>query len=428
MSCDEGIMGVKNSVIVEQREQETVQQVDGLDHSGSGIIDLLLVLAANKKAIVGSALAGATVAVIVGLSLPNTFTATAIIMPPQQPQTAVSTIVGQLGPLAAVAGRDLGLKTPSDLYMGLLGSRTIADHLIERFELRTLYKAKTMMEARAKFRDHTRSSSGKDSLIRIEVDDTDPKRAADIANAYVLELNQQNTAFGTTEAKDRRVFLEKQLAAEKVALGDAEEAMKRTQTKTGIIQVESQTSVVIASIAQLNAQITAGEVALQRLKMGATAENPEVLAHQAELSALRGQLNNLERRPQRGGDTLMSTSAIPTAGMTYLRGLRDLKYHEFLFEMLSKQYEAARIDENKVAAALQTVDIAVPPDQKSGPHRGLIILFGAVAGLTIASITVYLLHGASDPITRAKLQTLRASLAIANQRNGLPALPRAESR
>jgi tyrosine-protein kinase Etk/Wzc len=368
-------------------------QRDDVEDGEISVTELLTRLTAKKWLIAGSAVAGGLIAAAIAFSIPNMYTATAIVMPPQQPQTAVSSLVGQLGPLAAVAGHDFGLKTPGDLYVGLLGSRTIADRLIERFHLSSLYDTKTMVDTRGKLKAYTRFSSGKDSLIHVEVDDHDPKRAADLANAYVAELNAQNTLLATSEATQRRLFLENALRDEKTALVSAEEMMKQTQTRTGVIQVEGQTSVAIAAVAQVKAQITAGEVAMQRLKMGATNENPEVLRLEAELNALRVQLRNLQQSPRSASDPIVPTSAIPQAGLDYLRGLRELKYHEFLFEMLSKQYEAARIDESKVAPALQIVDIAVPPDKKSGPHRGLMIVFGIVTAFTLSCVAAHLGQG-----------------------------------
>jgi uncharacterized protein involved in exopolysaccharide biosynthesis len=361
------------------------------------LIDLLLLLADRKHLVVLTSLACGILAAVVAFLLPDTYTATALLLPPQQPETNASAMLGQLGPLAAVAGHDLGLKTPGDLYVGLLGSRTIADLVIDHFKLKSVYKAKTMVDARSKLRNAIKFSTGKDSLVRVEVNDPDPKRAAGMANLFVAELNRKNTAFGTSEAAQRRAFLERQVYEEKDELAAAEDAMKSTQAKTGIIQVEAQTTVAIASVAQLKAQITAGEVALERLKMGATAQNPEVVKAEAELAALRSQRKDLEETSHGGSDPILATAALPHSGLEYVRRLRDLKYHEFLFEMLSKQYEAARIDESKAAPAIQIVDPAVPPDKKSGPHRGLVIAFGIVAGLILGSMAAYLEHGGSDP-------------------------------
>jgi uncharacterized protein involved in exopolysaccharide biosynthesis len=245
-------------------------------------------------------------------------------------------------------------------------------------------------------------------LIRIEVDDVDPDRAAALANEFVAELNAQNRRLAVSDASQRRLLLEDQLEREKAALSSAEDAMKRGQQTSGMIEVNGQTQVAIASIAQVSAQIKASEVALQRLKLGATVENPAVRQTEAELAELHSQLHRLETSARDG--PLLATSAIPDVGLGYVRRLRDVKYHEFLYEMLSKEYEAARIDESKAASPLQVVDIAVPPDQKSGPHRVLISALGGVIGVTVGTFLACLLHyrksvpgsrAAQGPISRA---------------------------
>jgi uncharacterized protein involved in exopolysaccharide biosynthesis len=347
---------------------------------------LLTILASRKRLIGGATLAGGVLAAAVAFLLPNTYTASAVIMSPQKEQSMMSMLAGQLGPLAAVAGADLALKNPADLYVGLLGSRTIADDLIGQFGLQVLYRAKSNVEARDELKSHSRFNTGRDSLIRIEVDDRDPRRAAAIANAFVSELAAQNKRLALTESGQRRAFLEKQLTDEKANLATAEDAMKGTQQRTGVIDVGGQAGLAIASLAQIRAEITAHEVALERLKMSATPQNPDVLATEAELDALRAQFRNLDKI---SGGPLISASAVPAAGLTYVRSLRELKYHEFLYEMLAKQYEAARLDENKSAPALQIVDIAIPPDRKSGPHRSLITILGCFGGAAMAMIAAY---------------------------------------
>jgi tyrosine-protein kinase Etk/Wzc len=372
-----------SSQIVQPRPSEPADD-------GAGMTDLLAVVTARRRLVLWATIAGGAAAAIVALILPNTYTAAAMILPPQKEQSAAAMLAGQLGPLAAVAGADLGLKNPAEMYVGLLKSRTIADRVIEKFQLRELYREKTLTETRAELSSRTHLAAGRDSLIRIEVKDHDPARAAAMANMYVSELQEQNKRLAVSEAGQRRAFLEQRLADEKVALAAAEDAMKETQQRSGMIEVTGQTHVAIGSMAQLRAQVTAGEVALQRLKMGATAENPAVLQVEAEVAALREQLRKLERAPEQGA--LLSASSIPAAGLNYIRRLRELKYHEFLFELLSKQYEAARFDESKAAPPLQVVDLAVPPDKKSGPLRALITGLGALVGGLAGAFAAILLQ------------------------------------
>jgi uncharacterized protein involved in exopolysaccharide biosynthesis len=384
----------------------TAVAAPGSREDGAGFADMLAVAAARKGFLTGATLAGAALAAGVALLMPNMYTATALIVPPQKEQSTASMLIGQLGPLAAVAGADIGLKSPGEIYVGLLGSRTIADHLIEKFELQALYRKKTRSETRDRLKSQSRFVAGRDSLLRIEVEDADPTRASAMANAYVAALDEQNRRLAVGEASLRRAFLEKQLNNEKNELAAAEEAMKDTQRRTGIIEVTGQTQVAIASIAQLRAQITAGEVALARLKMGATDENPAVAQTQSELDALQSELRKMERSSDRG--PMLATSAIPEAGLGYIRRLRDLKYHEFLYELLSKQYEGARIDESKAAPPLQVIDLAVPPDKKSGPRRTLITGLGGVVGALISILAAYIQHHrktASPPVQSTALAT-----------------------
>ena len=328
------------------------------DPPGPGLLDLLLTLAERKWLILSMAFAGGLAMGIIAFLLPPMYTATASIMPPQQQQSTASALLGQLGPLAAAAGSSLGVKTPADLYIGILGSRTIADDLIRTFDLRRLYHGWTLFETRRVLAKRSSFSTGKDPLIKISVEDSNPKRAAALANAYLDELSKQNDRLALTESAQRRLFFERELEAQKKSLADAEVALRKTQERTGVLQVNSQVESIIRSMAQLRAEIASREVALSSLKSAATPENPEVVRQETEVAAMRDQLRKLEASndASRPGDPLIPTSRVPTVGLEYVRALRDLQYNETLFELLSKQYEAARIDEAKEAPVIQVVD------------------------------------------------------------------------
>ncbi|MCE5310606.1 MAG: lipopolysaccharide biosynthesis protein [Acidobacteriales bacterium] len=359
------------------------------DGAGLGLADIWAFVMANKRMLGAGTLLGGVMAAIVALLMPNMYTATTVIMPPQKDQSMASAILSQLGPLASAAGGEMELKSPSDLYVGLLGCRTIADRIIDRFQLRSRYRQKTATDTRAKLKSRSRfRSSPKDSLIRVEVKDEDPKLAAAMANAYVEELNIQKKDFAIDDAGQRRVFLQRQLEKEKAVLIQTEQTMKGMQSRTGVIQLDGQMSAAIGSVAALKAQITAAEVALERLRIGATEDNPEVLRREAEMRALRAELAKLTRSSDRG-DPIVATGALPEVGLEYIRRVRDLKYHELLFELLSKQYEAARLDEAKASPDLQVVDSAIPADKKSGPQRPLITLVGCFAGAALGAFAAY---------------------------------------
>jgi len=291
------------------------------------LFDLLLVLVKYRKMIIGITVAAALVSVGVALNMPNIYTATARILPPQQGQSSSMAMLGQLGSLAGAAGGALGIKNPNDLYIGMMNSRTLTDNIIARFKLKEAYKQDFLTDARATLQANVNVIAGKDGIIAIDVDDEDPKRAADIANAYVDELYKLTQNLAVTEASQRRLFFEKQLKLAKDELVAAEIAMKKTQEQTGIIKLEGQAEAIIKAVAELRAQIAATEVNLGAMRMFATLDNPDYVRRETELAGLRTQLAAMEKaQGPRSGDVSVSTRKMPEVGLEYVRKLRDVKY------------------------------------------------------------------------------------------------------
>jgi tyrosine-protein kinase Etk/Wzc len=343
------------------------------------LIELATVLLRRKKLVLGVTAAATVFSAIVVSLIPPTFKAEATILPPQQQQSSLATLSGALGGLAGASmASSFGLKNPGDLYVGILGSRTIADDLIANFHLEQVYKTKLESSTRKALAKHSSFSSGKDSLITIAVEDHDPKRAADLANAYVDELYKQNSRLAITDASQRRLFFEQALGKEKDALANAEIALKNTQQSTGLFTPSAQAEALIRSGAQLRAEIASREVQLQAMRSYATDENPQTQVVQREIAALRGQLANLQAKAGPGSVFDLSAGKLPDSGLQYIRATRDLKYHEALYELLAKQYEAARIDEAKQAPVLQVVDRAVAPDRKVAPSRAMTVVLSSL--------------------------------------------------
>jgi tyrosine-protein kinase Etk/Wzc len=361
----------------------TLNELDELEalsyQDGVAFRELSSLLASRWKFILSIALCGGILAALIALQRPNTYTASSLVIPPSRPQSLSSMMMGQLGGVAGALAPSLGLKDPADMYIGILRSRTVNDEMIDQFGLLKVYSAKTREDARRRLTGRTAIVSGRDSMIRISVEDRSPQRAAELANAYVAELNKQNTRLAITESSQRRLFFEHEVEAEKNALADAERHLKETQQNTGVVEVTGQARVVMDYSVKLRAEMAMQQVQIHRLEMGATAANPEVARAQAQLSALRTELSKVETadgRPQ-SGNPLVPVANMPQAGLEYLRALREVKYHDSLFEVLAKQYEAARIDEAKEAPAIQVVDVAVAPEKKSGPNRTQMVLIGA---------------------------------------------------
>jgi uncharacterized protein involved in exopolysaccharide biosynthesis len=301
------------------------------------------------------------------------------------------------------------------MYVGILESRTIADGLIAKFNLQQEYHRKTQADTRTSLKKQSKFEVQKDGLIHIEVTDKDPRRASDLANAYVDQLYGKNADLVVAEASQRKVFFDEQLDSEKRALAAAEDDMRATEQRTGIIQLSGQAAVTIRSIAELRAQIQSREVQLQAMRTFATDENPNVTRLQEEIGTMRTQLTKLEndeQRQEQPGNITIPAGKVPEDTLEYARKLREVKYHETLYDLLSKQFEAARIDQAKSAPIIQVIDHAIPPDKKSGPHGSLVTAGALFMGFFISC--AYVLFGYSyrrveaAPEYERKMKDLRA--------------------
>jgi len=383
------------------------------------LLDILIVLAKHKKLVLGLPFIVAVVTALITFLLPNIYSATARILPPQQNQSSAMALLAQLGGVASTLGANsLGIKNPSDLYVGMLQSRTIADALIERFKLRELYDKSTLVDTRAKLAAVSDISAGKDGIISIAVDDKDPKRAAAIANAYVEQLDKLTQSLALTDAAQRRLFFGRQLKATKEDLANAEVELRKTQEATGLIQPDEQGKAIITSIATLQAGVIQKEAEIAGMGSFATPQNPDYVKARDQLTSLKSQLADMQKKHNVNLDSsvMMSTGNIPQAGLDYVRKLREVKYQEQLFQVLVQQYELAKMDEAKDAAIVQVVDRAVVPDRKSKPQRALITILAAIAALFVGILSAFvreaLRNAALDPASADKLSLISRLLNV----------------
>jgi uncharacterized protein involved in exopolysaccharide biosynthesis len=379
----------------------------------ASLLDLLIVLAKHKRVVLGFPVIAAIAAAVITLFLPNIYTGTTRILPPQQTASAASALLNQLGGafggLAGVAGGTLGIRNPNELYVGMLKSRTVADNLIVRFDLNKVYQQELQSNTRNALQGNTSIAAGRDGIITIEVDDRDSKRAAELANAYVDELMKLTRVLAVTEASQRRLFFERQLLQVKDNLTAAEMAARQGLQKGGLAQVDAQGRSMIEVTARLRAQISAKEVQIGSMRTFAAEGNPELQRTQQELEALKRELARIE-----GSSPIAAVGKGEVSGgsgLDNLGRLRDVKYYEFLYELLAKQYELAKIDEAKDATIIQVMDPAIEPDRKSKPRRSLfVILFTFVALFTSALwilIREAIVRARTDPRQASRLETLR---------------------
>lgn len=384
--------------------------------SGRGAVDpldLLLVLAQRWRLLVIAPFLVAVLTAVVSLLLPVTYTATTRILPPQQQQSTAAAMLSQLGGLAGAAGGALGLKNPSDLYVEMLQSETVADALIERFKLKQLYETDLMVETRLALGGASRIAADKTGLIAISVDARDPKLAAELANGYVAELHRLTTSLALTESSQRRVFFERQLEQTKQKLADSEVRLRQAMEAGGLISVDAQSRATVETVARLRAEISAKEIQIGSMRAYATAEHPDLRRAEQELVSMRNKLARLEGAAGAGAAG-EGGSAAAAAGLGNIGLLREVKYNEVMFELLARQFELARADEAREAPLVQVLDRAAPPERRSKPKRTRMVLLGAAGAFLASVLAAFVLDAsravAADPVRREKLAALGKAL------------------
>lgn len=390
------------------------------DDDEISLLDLLVTILERKRVILWVTAAFAILAVIISLLLPARYTATVTLLPPQQSSSmgaALASQLGSLGSMAGLAGSSLGLKNPNEMFVALLRSRTVEDAMVQHFDLRQEYNARYLSDARKAFEDNSSiDGSGKDGLIHIAVTDKDPRRAAELANGYVEQFKSLSEHLAISEASQRRLFFEQQLEQNKDKLASAEEALKETEQKTGLIQLDSQARALIESAATLRAQIAAKEVQIQGMQAYATGQNADLIEAERQLDGMRAQLAKLGGSEDTANGLIVPKGLVPQAGLEYIRKLRDVKYYETIFDILARQYESAKLDEAREGALIQVVDAAVPPERRSFPKRSLIVIgttaVGFLCGVFAALFLGSFQHLQDDPETTVKLARLRKSLSL----------------
>ncbi len=385
----------ENATSTAQVNMDDVQDDDEI-----GLLDLLQVIVDNLRLLVLGPLACGLIALGYSFTIPPIYIAKTQFLPPQQQQSVAASMLASLGALGGLAGAATGLKSPADQYAAFMKSVSVQDALIERFKLTEKYEAKLKADARIALTDSVRIASGKDGLISVEVDDKDPKLAADLANAHVEELRNLLGRLAVTEAQQRRLFFEKQLQITKENLAKADLALKSSGINSSVLK--SSPSSALAAVARLKAGISVQEVKLGAMRNYLTESSPELKMALSELASLKTQLAKAEKEEP------------ASQGVSdYVARYREFKYQETMFELFAKQFELAKVDESREGAVIQVLDVAEPPERKAKPKKVMIAVITALASffalLLFVFITSALKSASQNQETQQRISALKAS-------------------
>lgn len=341
------------------------------------------------------------------LLLPTHYRATVKVAPGDSSRQSVAALSAMAGATGSFGfGMDaaalLGMKTPGAFYVEILKSRRIQDRLIDRFDLRHHYwklsrfSKRDSYTTRKKLAEFTEIDEDKKSgVISVSVKDYDPATAAQIATAYIEELNRLAADLDTSEAHRERVFLEDRLAQAKHDLDQASLELSRFSSRNTITDPSSQGKAMVESAARIQGELVAAETELSGLEQIYSENNVRVRTLTARISELREQLKKLsgtdslvEQTSDSGFTEHPSFRKLPGLNYQYMNLYRQAKVQESVYEFLTQQYEMARIQEARELPTVRVVDPAMPPERKSGPYRTLIVISAAICAFFLACFWV----------------------------------------
>jgi uncharacterized protein involved in exopolysaccharide biosynthesis len=374
-----------------------------MPQSSGSSVEYLRLLWEHRRLLARIVLYGLLASTLIAFLIPTRYESMARLMPPDSSQSgglamAAAALSGGAGGLGGIASEMLGMKSTSDIFVGILTSRTVQDKLIQQFDLKKLYGDRRMEDARKDLAEHTGISvDRKSQIITITVVDHDPKRAAAIGQAYVEELNRLVAELSTSSARRERIFLEERLQAVNKDLESAEKEFSQFASKNSAIDIKEQGKAMVEAGATLQGHLIAAESELEGLRQMYTDNNVRVRSVRARIDELKHQLEKIGGKGedasapsgQQQASLYPSIRRLPLLGVTYADLYRRTKVQEAVFETLTKEYELAKVQEVKEIPVVKVLDSPSIPDKKSFPPRLLIMLLGTAFAFAFASTWVF---------------------------------------
>jgi uncharacterized protein involved in exopolysaccharide biosynthesis len=357
---------------------------------------------------------GLVASTLVAFLIPKTFTSTAQLMPPDAQSSSGLAMMAAMaskvtGGLGSVASDLLGVKSSGALFIGVLRSQTAQDRLIQQFDLRNSYGKRLIVDARAKLDENTSiSEDRKSGIITISVTDHSPQRAAALANAYVDELNSLVAELSTSSAHRERVFLEERLKVAKRDLDAAVNELAQFSSKNNTLDIQQEGKAMLDAAGTLAGQMIVAQSELEGLRQIYTDNNPRVRSLNARVVELRKQLEKLggekasndreavpannqaaDSAPASGNGLPYPTiHSLPLLGAKYTDYYRRAKIQETVYELLTEQFELAKVQEAKETPSVKILDPGTIPEKKSSPPRLLIIFLGTFLAFSMSVVYV----------------------------------------
>lgn len=360
----------------------------------SSLIDYLEIMIKWRKVILRNVTIITIIAIVITLLIPNQYTAIATILPPSTEQNVMTSLLAgglSMGLMGTSGLRTMlpGLATPSDLYAAILRSSYIRSKLVDKYNLKNEFKTKTYYDTHKILDEITHIKVSPEGIISVSVTYKNKYLAANLANSYIEELDRFNNETAMTTGKKYRIFVEQRLKETSDSLVRAEESLRKFQEQHRTVALDVEIENAIATIAKLKSEIILREVQKGAVASAGGLNNPYVANIEKELRELKKQLARIEfgtqdtTRKEFGAGFSVPFSRLPELSLEYARLLRELKIQEAVFELLTQQYEQAKIMESKDTPTVQILDRASPPEKKSFPKRSIIIVLVFIVSFAI---------------------------------------------
>ena len=392
-----------------------------LDDEEVNLLDYWRVVRMHARLIVVLCLVAVLATMGYSLSLPKIYESTATILTPDERGSSglgLATAAAASGIAQSIPGLLMPSMTPQrDIFVSILKSRSMAQDVVERFNLQQRYEAKFLGDAIRRLQQTTAVTLSRDGVISVKVEETDPQLAADLANFYVSNLDQMLTRFATTEAGKQRVFIAQRLAETERELRRAEEALRRFQETNRAIALQEQARGAVETAAQLKGEIMASEVQLEVMRKFATDANSDVVKLKRRIEEMKRQLAQMQygkgwilpaedHNPgEPRNEIYVPVVQVPELGVELARLTRDVKVQETIYTLLTQQLEQAKISEARNMPTVQMLDRAVPADRKSKPKIKLNMVIAGItslfAGIFLAFFLEYLAGSQQSPLPQA---------------------------
>jgi uncharacterized protein involved in exopolysaccharide biosynthesis len=390
-------MGQTDLDIRPDRMAESPEAVDSAVTANFDLGALIRLLLGERVLLLKGIAVGALLFAVIGLIIPAKYESVAQLMPPNQSESAANMLLGAVADraqdLVGLPGNLFGGKTSGALFVSILTSQTVEDDLVRQFDLRRVYWTRYWETARKKLEDNTTiAEDRKSGVIVIRVRDKSRDRAQEMCRAYVAELNRLSIQLNTSAARREREFLEQRLAVVKKQLDESARNLAQFSSANSTMDISAQAKAELETVAALQGRLIAAESQLGGLKQIYSDQNVRVLSLERNISELRRNLRLLTgQNSQPEGDSDLpypSLRNLPLVGVRYSDLLRRAKVDEAVYEILTKQYELARIEEAKDTPTVRLLDPPSFPERHISPRRTVLTALGALFGCIVVGVFV----------------------------------------